>query len=110
MLINFQRSAFWLLLVEFVLTNGIVALVTFAVMLPMANYDLWLAAAKGVNLLIFIGLSVGLGSILIYLGLRLKAQGDSFEEYGLTLGLGILIFVGLTCMICFMHVFSNALD
>src|SRR4051812_10413630 len=91
MLIDLRGSPLRLSLVIFVLSYGIVSLVYFLFSLPNVNYDLEKAAAQGVIGLIYIGIPVALGLVLIFLGLHLKVKGDIFEGYVLLLGLGAFI-------------------
>lgn len=91
-------------LIIFLLSLGSVALGSYILALIYADY----AYALPVSLImtVLVGLPLGLGSILIFLGLRLKAQGDNLGGYGLVLGLGAFIFAWLAVIVYAMYMIS----
>jgi ABC-type arginine/histidine transport system permease subunit len=84
-------------LIIFVLALLTVGLVSLIFAMFVANAGPW-AFLASMYFTIFVGIPVGLGSILIFLGLRLKAQGDSILGYGPVMGLGAFIFAGLVAV------------
>jgi hypothetical protein len=92
-------------LIIFVLTLIIVGFVTFAIKIVYHDYSYLFGAS--LIMIIYFGIPLGLGSILIFLGLRLKIEGDSVWGYGLVLGLGALILVGVAVIMYLLYLFST---